>query len=395
MDINDHYALFYNIYNELKNNAILSTQLHEQSLKLYDQSIKINHEINNKKITDTIGDFCKKRKIDETEFNNNENIYKVIKYDLTELSYNKKKITNIFHKLSDIKSIINLKSLWYEIRHDIRLQKLYNIIPPLEELDAMIGLDNIKKELFKIIIYYIQNEHKDEYLHTIIEGPPGVGKTQFAKIYANIFVRLGILKKDTFIEIKKNDLVAKYLGQTSHQTKKLLDNAMGGVIFLDEAYSIGNEEKRDSFAKEAIDMINQYLSEKKSEFMFIIAGYKNDLESCFFSFNKGLKRRFAHSFEIKDYNDKELADIFKSKIKSLGYKLDDNIDIYNFFKKNYSNFKYFGGDIEKLINNIKYEQSLRTFKNNNYNKIITIEDIDNSLIKNEKEESKVPFGMYL
>ena len=87
----------------------------------------------------------------------------------------------------------------------------------------MIGLDSVKKEIFKIVVYYIQNPHTDEYLHTVISGPPGVGKTQIAKIYSEIFVRLGILKTDKFIEIKKDDLVAEFLGQTSHRTKKWVE----------------------------------------------------------------------------------------------------------------------------------------------------------------------------
>lgn len=325
-----------------------------------------------------------------------ENKYKIVDYKKRKFSYSDEKINKIFFNLKNINDIINLKDKWEEIRHDIKLQKIYNLIPALEKLNNMIGLKNIKEDIFKVIIYYIQNEYTDEYLHTVIEGPPGVGKTEFAKIYADIFVRLGILKKDTFVEIKRTDLVAKYLGQTSHQTKNTLDKALGGVLFLDEAYSLGNEEKRDSFAKEAIDMLNQYLSEKKNQFMFIIAGYKDDLDKCFFAYNKGLRRRFSHHFEINNYNYNELADIFKYKINSYNYILDPSIDIYQLFKNNYNKFPYFGGDIEKLFNYIKYEQSLRTFKENINNKTITINDINESLKKFVvKEVDKPPLNMYI
>ena len=109
-------------------------------------------------------------------------------------------------------------------KHNLKLQRLYYLIEPLTKLDNMIGLKNVKEDIFKTIIYYTTKQYTDEYLHTIINGPPGVGKTEFAKIYAEIFLRLGILKTNSFLEIKKDDLVAKYLGQTSHRTKELLEN---------------------------------------------------------------------------------------------------------------------------------------------------------------------------
>lgn len=326
------------------------------------------------------------------------NRYYIKKYTPHDLSWDEEKIKEFLLGLKNIKDIIGLENYWYQIRHNSKLLKLWNTIPAIEQLDKMVGLNEVKDEIFKIIIYYIQNPHTDEYLHTVILGPPGVGKTQIAKIYSNIFVRLGILKTDKFVEIKKDDLVAKYLGQTSHRTKELLESAMGGVIFLDEAYSLGSEEKRDSFAKEAIDMINQYLSERKKDFMFVVAGYEDDLEKCFFSFNRGLKRRFSHWIEIHKYTKEELVKIFESKIKDSGYELDkklDNKELNKFFEINYSKFENYAGDIEKFINYIKYEQSFRTFKQNIENKIICTEDLTESLGRfKENKKYQPPFGLY-
>jgi len=330
-----------------------------------------------------------------------ENKYKLIEYKPTKDSYDDDTIKQLFYSIKSIKDIIALKPKWANIKHNTKLQCLHNLIPALRKLDKMVGLKSVKEELFKVIIYYIQNEHTDEYLHTVIEGPPGVGKTEFAKIYADIFVRLGILKNDTFLQIKRDDLVAKYLGQTSHRTKKVLEQGMGGVIFLDEAYALGDREKRDSFSKEAIDMINQYLSERKNEFMFIIAGYEDDLENCFFSFNKGLKRRFSHHFKIEKYDESELIDIFKLKIKISGYKLDISDDILKlFFKENYEKFENYAGDIEKLVNYIKYEQSIRCFRENKNDEgdddvNVIIDDLKNSIKKFKcKKLDSPPFGMY-
>jgi len=390
----------YNTIELLKDNLLVLSQIQNFNYSyMQDEILKYKKESESLKIT-----LNKKRKIEEETCCENTNIKKskklINKYEL--VNYNKNKnsfsddtIENIFSKLRCIKDIIEIKNLWREIRHNSKLQRLYYLVPALEKLDEMVGLESVKKDIFKVIIYYIQNQHTDEYLHTIIEGPPGVGKTEFAKIYADIFVRLGILKTDKFIEIKKDDLVAKYLGQTSHRTKELLESGMGGVIFLDEAYSLGNEEKRDSFAKEAIDMINQYLSEKKKDFMFIIAGYSDDLEKCFFAFNKGLKRRFSQKFSIEKYNDSELEQIFRFKSKLSGYTIDEKVDTINFFKIHSKKFEYYAGDIEKLLNYIKYDQSLRCFKSNINNKIITNDDLKESISKfKEAKKYEIPMGLY-
>lgn len=333
---------------------------------------------------------------------------KTSKYDFTTFrknkdSYDEHEINRVLYNIRSIKDVINLDDKWRSIRHNSVLQRLYNIIPPLKKLDNMIGLDSVKKNLFKKIIYYVRNPNNDDYLHTIIAGPPGVGKTELSKIYAEIFVRLGILKNDKFIEIKRDDLVGKYLGQTAPKTRQLLEDAMGGVVFLDEAYSLGNEEKRDSFSKEAIDMINQYLSEKKNEFMMIVAGYDDELDKCFFSYNPGLKRRFSSYYKIDKYSFKELSNIFRGKISKSKYNLKIKDETLNrFFKENYDNFKYFGGDVEKIISEIKYTQSFRTFNENIDSDDIIYKDLEDAYLsfksnRNEKEKDlpPPPPGLYI
>ena len=323
--------------------------------------------------------------------------YEFYKFNITKKSYENEKINEILQNIRSINDIINLKNKWYNIRHNKELQKLFYTIPALEKLNTLVGMDKLKNDVFRKLIYFVKNEHTDEYLHTVICGPPGVGKTEFAKIYADIFVRLNVLSSDTFMEIKRDDLVGKYLGQTAPKTRELLDKALGGVIFLDEAYSLGNEEKRDSFSKEAIDMINQYLSEHKHDLMFIIAGYEEDIDKCFFSYNRGLKRRFSTVYTIDNYEYKELLEIFKMKVKQYKYEICvDNEKLEKFFKENKDIFINQGGDIERLFNEIKYNQCLRIFKENVKNVDIKLEDIENSVnIFKKKEENKINFNMYL
>ncbi len=313
-------------------------------------------------------------------------------------SWTPEKISLTISSIKSIDDIIKLKPHWFEIRHNPTLQRLHYLITPLTKLKNMVGLEDIKKDIFKKIVYWIQNDYNNEYLHTIISGPPGVGKTEFAKIYADIFVRLGILKTDKFTEIKRDDLVGEYLGQTSPKTRQLLESAMGGVLFLDEAYSLGNQEKRDSFSKEAIDMLNQYLSERKGEFMFIIAGYEEDLNSCLFSYNKGMRRRFHSHYKIKGYESKELKDIFIRKLGQTLYSTDiSEQNLLRFFADNKAQFPYFGGDIEKLLNEIKQCQSLRSFNSNSKDKKIILNDMTQALknMEDKDNSNSPPWGMYV
>ena len=319
----------------------------------------------------------------------NKNKYKFYPYEKNKYSYSDKKIIEVLKSLKCNEDIICLKNKFRYIKHNEKLQKLYNLIPALEKLNNLVGLDNIKNDIFKKIIFYIQNPNNEDYLHTVIYGSPGSGKTELAKIYADIFLRLGLLKSDKFIEVKRDDLIGKYLGQTAPKTREWLDKSMGGVFFLDEAYSLGcSGDHQDSYSKESIDMINQYLSEKKNEFMMIIVGYEKELDESFFSYNPGLKRRFASFYKIEPYSHNELCKIFKNKVNDINYNLNLSEEFLDsFFLKNHSSFKYFGGDIEKLITQIKYSHSLRTFYLNDNNKNIEKEDI-NEGFKKYKENLK-------
>jgi len=379
------------------------SHLHNENIKL--KTDNDNLEESNIKLRKRLND-CKD-KIEEFEEKERpkkkakKSKFKTISYKKTTKSYDEDQINNTLRSIKSIKDIIDLDNKWMNIKHNATLQRLYNVIPPLKELNNMIGLDDVKNNIFKKIIYYVRKPNNNEYLHTVIAGPPGVGKTELAKIYSRIFVKLGILQNDTFIEAKRDDLVGKYLGHTAQKTRALLESAIGGVLFLDEAYSLGNAEKRDSFSKEAIDMINQYLSERKNELMVVIAGYEEELDMCFFSFNPGLKRRFASYYKIEKYNSDELVDIFKIKLKSTTYdnKVDNN-KLKEFFKENYDDFKYYGGDVEKLLSEIKYSQSFRTFNENSDSNDIIYKDLEDAFINfktnnNEKTHKGPPMGMYI
>jgi SpoVK/Ycf46/Vps4 family AAA+-type ATPase len=218
-------------------------------------------------------------------------------------------------------------------------------------------------------------------MHTVIYGPPGTGKTEIAKIMGKIYSKIGILSKGTFKKVTRSDLIAGYLGQTAIKTKDVIKDSLGGVLFIDEAYALGNIEKRDSFSKECIDTLCESLSDNKDNLMVIIAGYEDELKECFFDYNQGLESRFTWRFKTDEYKAEDLHKIFIKKVGDIGWSIDENIkNDMEFFKNNYDYFKSFGRDIETLLSKTKISHSRRVFcLPEDTKKKITKEDLENGL----------------
>ena len=279
------------------------------------------------------------------------------------------------------------------IRYNINMRAIHNIYDALLQLNNMIGLSTLKESIIDQIIYYIQDFHKlgnnsKDFMHTVIYGPPGTGKTEIAKIIGEIFSKLGILRNKMFKKVTRADLVAGYLGQTAIKTKNLIKECLGGVLFIDEAYSLGNNEKGDSFSKECIDTLCEALSNYKDDIMVIIAGYKKELKECFFNYNEGLESRFSWRFETQPYQPKELRDIFLKKVKDAGWNTREPIPS-DWFKKHYANFKNQGRDVEILFSKCKISHSRRVFcKPIHYKLKISIDDIDKGFEMYKKNEER-------
>ena len=262
-------------------------------------------------------------------------------------------------------------------------------------------MNNVKEMIINLIFFRLQNfeDKKEELWHLVIQGNPGCGKTEIAKIIGKLYYGLGITKKDKFTSVKRSDLIGKYLGHTAKITQEIFDNAKGGILFIDEAYSLGNPEQRDAFSKECIDTINQNLTENRETIVFI-AGYKDQLQESFFSYNPGLNRRFKMRLTIDKYTPSDLRDIFIKKIKEDNWFIfnDDFIKEIplNFFEINNNIFKYSGGDMENLWHLTKISHSRRIFgKSNELIKKITYDDLkngfklysDNDEFKNRNDNS--------
>jgi SpoVK/Ycf46/Vps4 family AAA+-type ATPase len=333
---------------------------------------------------------------------------KVKRYKSLEPSKLNKLAKEIFNNLNSIDDIIELQ--YHPNKFDFigndKFNKLYNIIPALEELQKVIGMQNVKDKIFRSICYFLYDfKTTHEMNHIMIMGPPGVGKTTVAKIMANIYLLLGFLENDKFITATRSDLIAKYLGQTADKTQKVIDSALGGVLFIDEVYSLGNSEKSDSYAKECIDTINLNMSRIDKPWLLIVGGYKEEIKSSFLAFNKGLERRFTVRLEITGYNEKELFCILMSFIKEEKWRIENNAITEDDIKKYKKHFKYYGGDMRKLFQLAKENYCVRSMKNNitlnitnECPMILNKDDFEHGLEhfkENIKEENTSHYMMYL
>ncbi len=280
-------------------------------------------------------------------------------------------------------------------KYSVDINKLINLVEPLQKLQNVIGMNKIKENILEMILYYIQKFESttSNMLHTSIEGPPGVGKTKLGRILAQIYYALGVIPSKRFKRVRRTDLVGKYLGHTAHKTQEVIDEAEGGVLFIDEAYSLGSgDNDKDIYSKECIDTINMNLTEKKKNLIVIIAGYTDQLDKSFFAVNEGLKRRFPFKFTIEGYNEKEMKDIFYAQIRRMKWFIDPEVScefLEEFFKKNKSDLPHFGGDIETILLNCKMAHAKRVLgKPYVYHKIINKEDILNAYDRFKQNKKK-------
>ena len=202
----------------------------------------------------------------------------------------------------------------------------------LAELDSYIGLGVVKEEVHNLInmvqVYKLRQQHDlpttDMSLHMVFTGNPGTGKTMMARMMARIYRSLGILSKGQLVEVDRSGLVAGYVGQTAIKTQKVIQKALGGVLFIDEAYALNGKSEND-FGQEAIDTILKAMEDHRDDLVVIVAGY-TDLMDKFIHSNPGLESRFNRFLLFEDYTPDEMLDIFKMQCKKGCYQLSDGVE---------------------------------------------------------------------
>lgn len=279
----------------------------------------------------------------------------------------------------------------------------------LKLLNSLEGLQNVKEQVSDLIdqvkIFKLRSSRNlitpKLSRHMVFTGNPGTGKTTVARIIGQIYKSLGILSKGHLVEVDRADLVAGYVGQTALKTKEVINQAMGGVLFIDEAYSL-NKEGSD-FGQEAIDIINKIMEDSRADLVIIVAGYKKEMEE-FINSNQGLRSRFKTYIDFNDYTSEELYNIFLGLLEKNEYKITNTakVEISNYLKtKNLNSFNGNARDIRNLFENIIGLQSRRLAKVNNptTEDIVTItiqdlpflndrtENIELSINENEDDRS--------
>ena len=236
---------------------------------------------------------------------------------------------------------------------------------PYQELEDLIGLDNVKQEVKSLANFVkLQKQRQEKGMktpkmsyHLVFTGSPGTGKTTVARIVARIYKDLGILKKGHTVETDRSGLVANYVGQTATKTNAVVDSALNGVLFIDEAYALVPENSSQDYGQEAISTLLKRMEDDRDKLVVIIAGYTNEMKR-FIDSNPGLQSRFNRYINFPDYTAGELVDIFKMYMKKNQYTISEDAEemlsekltyAVDHKDRNFGNARYVRNIFEKAI----------------------------------------------
>ena len=268
----------------------------------------------------------------------------------------------------------------------------------LMELNSLIGLKDIKEviEGFVSVLEFNRklNRQNDFNMHMIFKGNAGTGKTTVARLIANIYYSLGYIKKNKVVEVQSQDLIGEWLGQTGPKTQNVIDSAIDGVLFIDEAYSLMEHKGSSaSYTAECIATLLKAMEDYKGRLVVIFAGYTEEMRQ-FRDLNPGLKSRIGFELTFKDYTIDELVDIFKKKVKDEKLELDENCipkvrKILEEAKKveNFGNGRFVDNMVQKII--IAHAKRMKNESDVKVLSTITLDDVIE--VKAERSKNKIGF----
>ena len=279
---------------------------------------------------------------------------------------------------------------------------------PMETLQNLIGLDTIKKDVKELIDFVkVQKARKEAglksvpvSLHLVFTGNPGTGKTTVARIIAKLYQQIGVLAKGQLIEVDRSGLVAGYVGQTAIKTQEQIGKALGGVLFIDEAYALS--QKDDAFGQEAIETILKAMEDHRDDLVVIVAGYTEPMEK-FINSNPGLKSRFNKYIEFPDYSMDELMGIFDLNCKKYDYLIDEDTRKHvreqlslrrMATAENFANAREVRNMFEEIITNQATRVALMENPTQEDMMKICLEDLDDLAVPKDRSEND-PLGRLL
>ncbi len=242
-----------------------------------------------------------------------------------------RELDKIEKELEERGAVKPLKAEAKEEKREEKIEPPEKIEDLLKELHTYIGLESIKKEVESLVnmvkIHALRKEHGlptvDMSLHMVFSGNPGTGKTMIARLMARIYKSLGILSKGQLVEVDRSGLVAGYVGQTATKTQAAVEKALGGVLFIDEAYALTYKKEGNDFGQEAVDTLLKMMEDNRDNLVVIVAGYDGLMDEFIHS-NPGLESRFNRYLHFDDYTTEEMLSIFDMRVKSGGYTLNEN-----------------------------------------------------------------------
>jgi len=235
-------------------------------------------------------------------------------------------------RLNQQKAAIAHSRTELEFKTPIRAAINNELQKDLEQLNALIGLSVVKSTVQELVNVakiaqmktQVGMKTPDITRHLVFTGSPGTGKTTVARILGEIYKNLGVLSKGHFTEVDRSSLVAEYVGQTAPKTTNVIQSALGGVLFIDEAYALVPEGQKDPFGQEAVNTLLKMMEDYRDDLVVIVAGYKTEM-SRFINSNPGLKSRFGRSVHFENYTPSELVEIFKVKCTEQGYVVSEQV----------------------------------------------------------------------
>lgn len=251
----------------------------------------------------------------------------------------------------------------------------------MEKLEELIGIPTVKEQVREFIALAEMNQKRAEAgyktdnfsLHSLFLGNPGTGKTTVARIVGDVLYQKGIIKQNKFVEVSRSDLVAGYVGQTSIKTREVLEHALGGVLFIDEAYTLSSSGGND-FGKEAIDEILKFMEDHRRDIVIIFAGYTKEMTE-FLKMNSGLESRIPNVFHFEDYTSEEICQIGLLHLKRSEYEVDEaaykDAVVYAYLQSNdHSNGRWIRNFNEKLLRIVSKRLTSTLAPIEEYNKIV-------------------------